>query len=51
MMDEGRLTEKELCDELRIARVASLVALGVSLINIAVIMFFSLMVLGGGVVK
>lgn len=50
-MEGYRLGEKEFFEEIRIVKVTALVALGVSLINIAVIMFFSLMVLGGGVVK
>lgn len=45
------LTEKEIWEELKLAKTAALVALGVSFINLAVILFFSLMVLGGGVVK
>lgn len=43
------MTEKELTEEIRLARLSSLVALGVSFINIFVIMFFSLMVLKGAV--
>jgi len=45
------LTEKDIFDEIRIARVAALISIGTSLINLAVILFFSLMVLKGGVVK
>lgn len=39
------MTEKELNEEIRIAKIAALVSLGVSFINILVIMYFSLMVL------
>jgi hypothetical protein len=46
-----RLTEKEIWEEIRIARIASLVAVGCGFINLAVILFFSLMVLKGGVLK
>ncbi len=39
--EEGNLKQKELFEEIRIARVASLVALAVSLMNIFVICFYS----------
>ena len=41
------LTEKELTEEIRLAKLASLVALGISVINIIVIMFFTMSALAG----
>ena len=39
------MTEKELYEEIRLARISALVSLGVSIINIIIIMTFSLMFL------
>jgi len=50
-MDEGRLTEKEIYDVLRTARTAAFVAIGISFIALCEIMFFSMLVLKGGVIK
>lgn len=42
------ITDKELTEELKIARISSLVTLGISILNLGVIMFFCTLVLKGG---
>lgn len=43
------MTEKELTEEVRIAKLAAILSIGVSLIALAEIMFFSLLMLKGAV--
>jgi hypothetical protein len=49
--NQNRLTEREIWEEIRIARLASVVAVACGFINLAVILFFALMVVKGGVLK
>lgn len=46
-MNQQRLTEKEIFDEVRIAKVAALVSLGVSFLAFAEIVFFSILMMKG----